>query len=106
MARPYGFVEPVAYELEVISPERPCRSGLRPGQKWLFEWNTPEGFCPKAFLLLFPLMIACETGGDLRERGGKSCDSIEFSCPDNEVRFRLRAQRQVPTIASIETRET
>jgi uncharacterized repeat protein (TIGR04076 family) len=90
----------VAYTIETVSCKGACRSGIQTGDAWLFEWNTPEGFCPKALVLVFPLMIACECGGDLRERGGSSRDTIEFDCPDGEVRFRLSARRQVPTIAS------
>jgi len=88
--------EPVEYTIEALSRKSACRSGIRPGDAWRFEWNTPAGFCPKALLLVFPLMIACECAGDLRERGGKSRDEIEFDCPDGVVRFRLSARRLLP----------
>ncbi len=100
---PANWVEPVKFRVEAVAQRGACRSGIKPGDTWHFEWNTPEGFCPKTLLLVFPLMIACECAGDLRERGGKSHDEIEFDCPDGEIRFRLSATRVVPAIGSTDT---
>lgn len=103
MKKPEDWVEPVAYEIRALSLRKSCRSGIEPGDCWQFEWNTPAGFCPKTLMQVFPLMIACECSGDLRERGGTSQNTIEFTCPDGEVKFRLTATRGVPTIASRES---
>jgi uncharacterized repeat protein (TIGR04076 family) len=102
LSSPKDWVEPVSYTIQAVACKGPCRSGINASDIWRFEWNTPGGYCPKAFVLVFPLMIACECGGDLRERGGISKDSIEFDCPDGVVRFRLSAHRRVPTIAASE----
>ena len=102
MTGPKVWLEPVAYTIEAVSCKSACRSGIKAGDSWRFEWNTPGGFCPKALVLVFPFMIACECGGDLRERGGSSRDAIEFDCPDGVVKFKFSARRLVPTIASTE----
>ena len=102
LSGPKDWVEPVAYTIEAVSCKSACRSGIEPGDAWHFEWNTPGGFCPKALVLVFPLMVACECAGDLRERGGKSRNEIEFDCPDGVVRFKFSARRLVPELNSPE----
>ncbi len=91
--------EPVTYTLEVLARKDGCRSGLEVGDKWDFQWNTPAGLCPKSILVMFPLTTAIESGGDMRERGGESRNSIRFTCPDGVIEYRLTANRVVPTLA-------
>ena len=50
------------------------------------------GICSKVMLLLYPLMDAVRSGGDLRNLGGDGKYSKTVVCPDGCVIFRLTAE--------------
>ena len=52
-----------------------------------------ERYCPKAMLLLFPLMEAVRSGGDLENVGGSGPYCKDIVCPDGCVLFRLTAKK-------------
>jgi uncharacterized repeat protein (TIGR04076 family) len=52
-----------------------------------------QGICSKAMLLLFPIMEAMRSGGDLEKIGGGSTYCKELVCPDDCVVFRLTAKK-------------
>jgi uncharacterized repeat protein (TIGR04076 family) len=70
-----------------------CRIGLEPGDTFACTYGTPEGFCPTAFIKIFPALEAVRCNGDLRLLGGSSPREIELVCPDGVVTFRVSAER-------------
>jgi uncharacterized repeat protein (TIGR04076 family) len=66
-----------------------CRLGLEVGDIFTCKFETPTGFCPTAFIKIFPSMEAVRCGGDLRNLGGTGPAEITFLCPDGPVKFRL-----------------
>ena len=49
--------------------------------------------CAKVMLMLYPLMEAVRSGGDLRNVGGSDKYEKDIVCPDGCVMFRLAAKR-------------
>lgn len=72
-----------------------CRLGLEPGDTFDCAYGTPAGFCPTAYIKLFPCLEVVRCAGDLRNLGGTAPDETTWLCPDGVVLFRLTA-RQVP----------
>ncbi len=75
-----------------------CRNGEQPGDVYTCTYGCPvnaegQGICPKTMLLLYPLMEAVRSGGDLQNLGGDSPYSKEIVCPDGCVLFRMTAQK-------------
>ncbi|MEN6355523.1 MAG: TIGR04076 family protein [Armatimonadota bacterium] len=70
-----------------------CRLGFEPGDAFTSTYECPAHFCPKSMMIAYPLMTAVRSGGDLRELGGKTADSIDFPCPDGVVHFRLDTEK-------------
>jgi len=66
-----------------------CRLGLESGDVFECDYATPTGFCPTAFIKIFPAMEAIRCEGDLRYLGAISCNKTDFMCPDGAVRFRI-----------------
>ncbi len=77
-----------------------CRNGHEVGDTYRCEYGCPAGFCAKSMLKLFPLLEVIRSGGDLRHLGGSEADTIDFSCPDGVVLFRLKAERKDSPIFS------
>jgi uncharacterized repeat protein (TIGR04076 family) len=71
-----------------------CRLGLEPGDTFECAYGTPAGFCPTAFIKIFPAMEAIRCEGDLRNLGGSGPGEIAFLCPDGAVRLRLTGLRE------------
>ena len=69
-----------------------CRLGFEPGDSFTSTYACPPNFCPLTMMTAYPLMTAIRTGGDLRQLGGDTPQSIEFTCPDGVVQFRLVAE--------------
>ncbi|MCE5322595.1 TIGR04076 family protein [bacterium] len=70
-----------------------CRLGFEPEDTFTSTYECPVDFCPECMMIAYPLMTAVRSGGDLRELGGKTAESIDFTCPDGVVHFRLAAER-------------
>lgn len=70
-----------------------CRLGLEAGDRFVCRFETPEGFCPTAFIKIFPSLEAVRCGGDLRNLGGKGPAEMTFLCPDGAVKFGLTGEQ-------------
>lgn len=98
------YDEEYFFEIEVLSVSKDdrtknhCRNGEEKGDIYTCGYGCPvnsqgEGICSKAMTLLFPLMEAVRSGGDLVNLGGESRYVKELFCPDGVVKFRLSASR-------------
>ena len=70
-----------------------CRMGLEPGDTFHCSYETPAGFCPTAFIKIFPAMEVVRCNGDLGQLGGEEPTKIKFSCPDDAVIFELNGTK-------------
>ena len=76
------YDEEYRFEIQVVGylrgekPQGYCRNGEEIGDIYTCTYGCPvnregQGICSKAMLLLFPLMEAVRSGGDLRNVGGQ-----------------------------------
>ena len=97
------YAEEYAFEIEVTSflrgsrTERYCRNGEEIGDRYTCTYGCPvngegQGICSKVMMMLFPIMEAVRSGGDLENIGGVRKDCKEVVCPDGCVVFRLTAK--------------
>ncbi len=75
-----------------------CRNGEECGDTFSCTYNCPvdtqgRSICQKSMTLLYPLMEAIRSGGDLRNLGGDTPLSKELYCPDGVIRYRLTATK-------------
>ena len=95
--------EEYAFEVEVIGylrgahPEHYCRNGEEIGDRYTCTYGCPVngegcGICSKTMMMLYPLMEAVRSGGDLENLGGDGKYSKVIVCPDGCVMFRLTAK--------------
>lgn len=73
-------------------------NGEEIGDRYTCTYGCPvneqgEGICSKTMMLLFPIMEAVRSGGDLRNIGGNDPYTKEVVCPDGCVMFRLIAKK-------------
>ena len=96
------YDEEYRFEIQVVGylrgekPQGYCRNGEEIGDIYTCTYGCPvnregQGICSKAMLLLFPLMEAVRSGGDLRNVGGEDKYAKTVVCPDGCVIFRLKA---------------
>ncbi len=96
--------EEYEFEIEVTGflrgerTENYCRNGEEIGDKYTCTYGCPvnaqgQGICPKVMLVLYPLMEAIRSGGDLENVGGDGKYSKTVVCPDGCVIFRLSAKK-------------
>jgi uncharacterized repeat protein (TIGR04076 family) len=52
-----------------------------------------QGICSKVMMIMFPVMEAVRSGGDLTNIGGSGKYSKDIVCPDGCVLFRLTAKK-------------
>ena len=93
----YEFTVEVVGFLHGDHTERYCRNGEEPGDTYTCTYGCPVnkdgyGICSKTMMMLFPLMEAVRSGGDLENVGGDSRYSKTVVCPDGCVIFRLTAR--------------
>ncbi len=97
------YNEEYEWEIEVIgfasgdSTERYCRNGEEIGDKYSCTYGCPvntagQGICSKVMMMMFPIMEAVRSGGNLGNIGGHSRYSTDIVCPDGCVKFRLTAK--------------
>ena len=98
------YNEEYEWEIEVIGfnkdneePERFCRNGEEIGDKYTCTYGCPvnaqgQGICSKVMMMMYPVMEAVRSGGDLENIGGDSKYSKTIMCPDGCVLFRLTAK--------------
>lgn len=98
------FDEDYEFELKVRGflrgdkTEGYCRNGEEIGDSYKCTYGCPtnsqgQGICSKMMMILFPLMEAMRSGGDLRNLGGQSKFSKDIVCPDGCVIFKLTANK-------------
>ena len=92
----YEFTVEVTGFLHGDHTERYCRNGEEPGDRYTCTYGcpvNPEGYgiCQKTMMMLYPLMDAVRSGGDLENLGGDSRYTKTIVCPDGCVIFRLTA---------------
>ena len=97
------YDEEYEFEIEVTGflhgdrTERYCRNGEEIGDKYTCAYGCPvnadgQGICSKVMTVMFPLMEAVRSGGDLTNVGGDDKYSKDIVCPDGCVMFRLKAK--------------
>lgn len=102
----YGFTIEVIAVSHDNKTENHCRNGDEVGDVYRCTYDCPvnqhgRGFCQKSMMLVFQMMEAVRSGGDLRRIGGFSTTGNviderhvkEFVCPDGVVTFRLTAEK-------------
>ena len=98
------YAEEYEFEIEVTGflrgdrTERYCRNGEEIGDKYSCTYGCPvnadgQGICSKVMMILFPIMAAVRSGGDLENLGGSDKYSKDIVCPDGCVMFRLTAKK-------------
>ena len=98
------YDEEYEWEIEVIGflrgdkTEHYCRNGEEIGDKYTCTYGCPvnkdgQGICSKVMSVLFPIMEAVRSGGDLENIGGSSKYSKDIVCPDGCVMFRVTAKK-------------
>lgn len=75
-----------------------CRNGEEIGDKYKCSYGCPvnsegQGICSKVMMVMFPVMEAVRSGGDLENIGGDGKYSKDIVCPDGCVIFRLIAKK-------------
>lgn len=90
-------IEVIGY-LRGSGPERVCRNGEEVGDVYTCTYDCPvnaegQGICAKAMMVMFPVMEAVRSGGDLQNIGGSGRYTKEIVCPDGNVIFRMTAQK-------------
>ena len=80
------IIEVIGY-LRGDGPERVCRNGEEVGDVYTCTYGCPvnaegQGICSKVMMVLFPVMEAVRSGGDLQNIGGSGQYTKEIVCPD------------------------
>lgn len=94
--------EEYEFEVEVIGflrgdhTEHYCRNGEEIGDQYTCTYGCPVnaegyGICSKVMMVLYPIMEAIRSGGDLENIGGDRKYSKVVVCPDGCVMFRITA---------------
>lgn len=98
------FNEDFEWKIEVVGflrgerTERYCRNGEEIGDTYTCTYGCPvnadgQGICSKTMMMMFPIMEAVRSGGDLENIGGDGKYCKDIVCPDGCVRFRLTANK-------------
>lgn len=95
-AEEYEWTIEVTGFLRGDQTERYCRNGEEVGDVYTCTYGCPvneqgQGICSKVMMLMFPIMEAVRSGGDLRNIGGSSKYCKDLVCPDGCVIFRMTA---------------
>ena len=98
----YEFKVEVTGFLHGDHTERYCRNGEEIGDTYSCTYGCPVnkdgyGICSKTMMMLYPLMEAVRSGGDLTKVGGDEKYSKTVVCPDGCVIFRLTWRPSVAT---------
>lgn len=98
------FDEEYEFQVEIIGflrgehTEGYCRNGEEIGDKYTCTYGCPvntdgQGICPKVMMIMYPIMEAIRSGGDLENIGGTGKYTKDIVCPDGCVIFRLAAKK-------------
>ena len=90
-------IEVIGFRKEDHETEGFCRNGEEIGDKYTCTYGCPvnaqgQGICSKVMMMMYPIMEAVRSGGDLENLGGESKYSKTLMCPDGCVLFRLTAK--------------
>lgn len=99
------YEEEYEWKIEVIgflqgtTTEQYCRNGEEISDCYSCTYGCPvnakgEGICSKTMLLLFPIMEAVRSGGDLQAIGGRNRYTKRIVCPDGCVIFEISAKKK------------
>ncbi len=93
----YEFTVEVTGFLRGDHTEHYCRNGEEIGDKYTCTYGCPVnkdgyGICSKTMMMLYPLMEAVRSGGDLENVGGEGKYTKTVVCPDGCVIFKLTAK--------------
>lgn len=99
------YDEEYEFEIEVVGfrqgncTENYCRNGEEIGDKYTCTYGCPvnkggQGICSKVMLMMFPIMEAVRSGGDLVNLGGSDKYVKDIVCPDGCAVFRVTARRR------------
>lgn len=94
----YSFTIEVTGFLRGDKTEHYCRNGEEIGDTYTCTYGCPvndqgQGICSKVMMILFPIMEAVRSGGDLENLGGSGKYCKDIVCPDGCVLFRLTAKK-------------
>ena len=83
---------------DFVVTERRLVISIPVGDKYSCTYGCPVneqgyGICSKTMMMLYPLMEAVRSGGDLRNVGGSDKYVKDIVCPDGCVLFRLTAKK-------------
>ena len=98
------YDEEYEFEIEVTGflrgerTEHYCRNGEEVGDKYTCTYGCPvnehgQGICSKLMMIMFPIMEAVRSGGDLENVGGSGRYVKDIICPDGCVAFRMTAKK-------------
>lgn len=73
---------------EVVRVDNQQASCQRTGDLFIFGDRTPQDMCAKAFQAVYPVAIALQEGGTIKENG-ETVDYVDITCPDGHVTYRL-----------------
>lgn len=99
------YAEEYEWDIEVTGflrgdrTEHYCRNGEEIGDRYRCTYGCPvnaqgQGICSKVLLMMFPIMEAVRSGGDLTNIGGSDRYCKDIVCPDGCVMFRMTAKKQ------------
>ena len=94
----YSFTIEVTGFLRGDKTEHYCRNGEEIRDTYTCTYGCPvnaqgQGICSKVMMILFPIMEAVRSGGDLENLGGSGKYRKDIVCPDGCVLFRLTAKK-------------
>lgn len=94
----YEFKIAVTGFLRGDHTEHYCRNGEEIGDTYTSTYGClvneqGQGICSKLMMILFPVMEAVRSGGDLENIGGSGKYVKDIVCPDGCVLFRLTAKK-------------
>lgn len=95
----YEFTITVGGFLRGNKTEHYCRNGEEIGDEYKCTYGCPVnkdgyGICSKTMMMLYPVMEAIRSGGDLVRIGGGSRYEKDIVCPDGCVLFHLKAEKK------------
>ena len=76
--------------IKLIANNRPCHSGHKIDDEWVFDYFTPPGMCGLAYNAIYPFALALSVWGTFPWQ--EDPDVVTIACPDAEVNnvFELR----------------
>ena len=69
-----------------------CRLGFETGDTFVFQYECPAGFCPRAMIELYTWCEVIRCGGDFTKRGTEKPYEMDLECPCRSITFHLAAK--------------